>query len=246
MHRVVKNMNNKIKIICFIPARLGSTRVKNKNIRIINGRPLVYWTVFKALKSKQFDQIIFSSDSDKYYKILIKYLKKDKISHKNLVFDKRDINHSKTKSKIFDYIKFDLIKKFNFKKNDLLVQLLPTYALRSIISIKKAIHFSITNKKNCFSACEYDFHITFGFSLDKANKWKPAFKKSPMITGNTQSQSQKKYYHPTGLINCLYIRSLTKKNKSIYYDASPIVIPKSESFDLDTKDDLKILKKLFP
>ena len=84
-----------------------------------------------------------------------------------------------------------MIKKFNFKQNDLLVQMLPTYALRSIISIKKAIHFSITNKKNCFSACEYDSHITFGFSLDKINKWKPAFKKSPMITGNTQSQSQK-------------------------------------------------------
>lgn len=245
MHRVVKNMNNKTKIICFIPARLGSTRVKNKNIRIINGRPLIYWTVFKALKSKQFDQIIFSSDSDKYYKILIKYLKKDKISHKILVFDKRDINHSKTKSKIFDYIKFDLIKKFNLKKNDLLVQMLPTYALRSIISIKKAIHFSITNKKNSFSACEYDSHITFGFSLNKINKWRPAFKKSPMITGNTQSQSQIKYYHPTGVINCLYIRTLSKKKKSIYYDASPIIIPKSESFDLDTKEDLKILKKLF-
>ena len=238
-------MKKKTEIICFIPARSGSTRIKNKNIKLINKRPLIYWTVSKALRAKVFDKIIFSSDSDSYFKILMKFLKKDKLNFQNLVFDKRDTNHSKTKSKIFDYIKFDLIKKFNFGKNDLLVQMLPTYALRSIISIKKAIHFSITNKKNCFSACEYDSHITFGFSLDKINKWNPAFKKSPMITGNTQSQSQKKYYHPTGVINCLYIKSLTKKNKSIYYNAAPIVIPKSESFDLDTKDDLKILKKLF-
>ena len=242
MHRVVKNMNNKIKIICFIPARLGSTRVKNKNIRIINGRPLVYWTVFKALKSKQFDQIIFSSDSDKYYKILIKYLKKDKISHKNLVFDKRDINHSKTKSKIFDYIKFDLIKKFNFKKNDLLVQMLPTCPLRSIKTIKEAINLSIINKKNYFSACEYDFHITFGFSIN-GNNWKPVFKKSPMVTGSTQSQTQKKFYHPNGVINCLYVRSLNKNTKSIYQDAISLIVPRSESFDLDTEDDLKLLKK---
>ena len=238
-------MKKKTEIICFIPARSGSTRIKNKNIKLINKRPLIYWTVSKALRAKVFDKIIFSSDSDSYFTILMKFLKKDKLNFQNLVFDKRDTNHSKTKSKIFDYIKFDLIKKFNFGKNDLLVQMLPTYALRSIISIKKAIHFSITNKKNCFSACEYDSHITFGFSLDKINKWKPAFKKSPMVTGSTQSQSQKKYYHPTGVINCLYIKSLTKKNKSIYYDAAPIVIPKSESFDLDTKDDLKILKKLF-
>ena len=97
-----------MEIICFIPARSGSKRVKNKNIRILNGRPLMYWTVYKAIKSKQFDKIIFSSDSDKYYQILIKYLKKDKLSLKNLIFDKRNTSHSKTKSKIFDYLKYDL------------------------------------------------------------------------------------------------------------------------------------------
>ena len=52
-------MVKKYNIIGFIPARSGSTRVKNKNIRLINGRPLIYWTVFKALKSKKFDKIIF-------------------------------------------------------------------------------------------------------------------------------------------------------------------------------------------
>lgn len=238
-------MKNKNKIICFIPARSGSTRVKNKNIRLINKRPLIYWTVCKALKSKEFDKIIFSSDSDTYFKILIKFLKKDKLDFQNLIFDKRDSNHTQTKSKIFDYIKFDLIKKFNFKKNDLLVQMLPTYSLRSINSIKRAIHFSIVNKKNCFSACEYDSHITFSFSINENNKWKPTFKKSPMITGSTQSQSQKKYYHPSGVINCLYVRSLSKNTKSIYQGALPIIVPKSESFDIDTEDDLKILKKIF-
>ena len=106
----------KSEIICFIPARSGSTRIKNKNIRLINARPLIYWTVSKAIKSKKFDRIIFSSDSDNYYNILIKYLKKNKLNYENLIFDKRDSNHTQTKSKIFDYIKFDLIKKFNFKK----------------------------------------------------------------------------------------------------------------------------------
>ena len=72
-------MKKSNKIICFIPARSGSTRIKNKNIKLIRQRPLVYWTVLKALKSKQFDKIIFSSDSIKYYNNLIKYLKKDKM-----------------------------------------------------------------------------------------------------------------------------------------------------------------------
>jgi len=237
-------VKKKLKIICFVPARSGSTRIKNKNIKLINGRPLIYWTVSKAIKSEQFDKIIFSSDIDKYYKILIKYLKKDKLNYENIIFDKRDITHSKTKSKIFDYLKFDLIKKFNLKKKDLLVQMLPTCPLRSIKTIKKAINFSIINKSNCFSACEYDFHISFGFSINGSN-WKPAFKKSPMINGSTQSQSQNCFYHPNGIINCLYVGSLNKNTKSIYHKASPIIISKSESFDLDTKDDFKILKRIF-
>lgn len=229
--------------ICFIPARSGSTRIKDKNIKKLNKYPLIYWTVYKAIKSKKFDKIIFSSNSENYFQILLKYLKKNKLNHKNLIFDKREISHSKKKSKIFDYIKSDLIKKFKFKKKDLLVQLMPTCPFRSLSSIQKAIEFSQTNKVNCFSVSEYDFHLSFSFSINK-NKWIPAFKNSPMITGSTQSQSQKKYYHPNGVINCLFINTLNKNKKSIYDNSLPIIVPKIESFDIDTEEDFKILSRI--
>ena len=231
-------------VICFIPARSGSTRVKNKNIRLIKNRPLIYWSVSKAIKSKMFNKIIFSSDSEKYFKILIKFLKKDKIDYKNLIFDKRDNLHTKTKSKIFDYLKYDLIKKFNLTKNDLLVQMLPTCPLRSIKTIKRAVNFSITTKRNFFTVCEYDFHISFSLKIYK-KKWAAVFKNSPMLTGNTQSQSQKKYYHPNGVINCLFVKSLNKQVKSIYRNALPLIVPRIEAFDIDTEEDLKIIKKIY-
>lgn len=236
-------MVKKYNIIGFIPARSGSTRVKNKNIRLINGRPLIYWTVFKALKSKKFDQIIFSSDSSIYYNTLIKYLKKDKLNYNNLVFDKRDIMHSATKSKIFDYLKFDLLKKFNLKKNDLLVQMLPTCPLRKISTIKKIVSLALRIEKNIFSVSEYNFHVSFAISLNKL-KWKPLFKNSPFKTGNTQSQTQKVFYHPNGVINCLYVGRLSKKSKSIYENAVPVIVSRKESYDLDTPDDLYTIQKL--
>jgi len=236
-------MTKKSKVICFIPARSGSTRVKNKNVRLIKNRPLIYWTVLRAIRSKMFDKIIFSSDSEQYYKILLKFLKKDKLNFKNLVFDKRSDAHSKTKSKIFDYLKFDFIKKYRLKKNDLLVQMLPTCPLRSEKTIKIAINYSTVNNKNVFSVCEYDFHITFGLSIKKKN-WAPVFDNSPMITGNTQSQSQKKFYHPNGVINCLRVKFLNKNKKSIYQNALPMIVPRSESLDIDTEDDLKLIRKV--
>ena len=65
-----------MKKIAFIPARSGSTRIKNKNLKKINDKPLIYWSVYHAIKSSRFDEIIFSSDSEYYYKVLIRYLKK--------------------------------------------------------------------------------------------------------------------------------------------------------------------------
>lgn len=49
--------------LCTICARGGSQGVKNKNIRLLSGRPLIAWTVRQALSSNCFDQVVVSSDS---------------------------------------------------------------------------------------------------------------------------------------------------------------------------------------
>jgi len=230
---------------CFIPARSGSTRVKNKNIQLVKGRPLFYWTVKSAIKSKCFKKIIFSSDSERYFSILKYYLKKDRLNQKNILFDLRDTIHAKKKSKIFDYLKFDLIQKFNIPKNNLLVQLLPTFPFRRVKTIQKAIQISHKQKTNLFSASIYDFHVSFAFELkNKSKKWKSIFKNSPMNDGNTQSQSQKIFYHPNGVINCLWVNDNLKNFNSIYSKAVPFITSKIESFDIDTYEDLEIIKIL--
>ena len=139
-----------MEIIAFIPARSGSTRLKNKNISKINKRPLIYWTVIKAIKSKIFNRIIFSSDSVNYYKILLYYLKKDNLDFSKVEFDNRSKKFSNTKSKIFDYLKDGLIEKKKINRSDLIVQLLPTYPLRKVSTIKKIVEIAKKNKKNTF------------------------------------------------------------------------------------------------
>ena len=62
-------MFKKKKIICVIPARKGSTRIKNKNLIILNKKPLIYWSIYAAKKSKFIDAIFVSSDDDKILKL---------------------------------------------------------------------------------------------------------------------------------------------------------------------------------
>ena len=54
-------MNN----ICIIPARSGSKRIKNKNLKIFFKKPLIYWSIAAATESKLFKKIIVSTDNKK-------------------------------------------------------------------------------------------------------------------------------------------------------------------------------------
>ena len=65
----VKNKN----LIAMIPARLGSTRLKMKNLALINGKPMIYYAVQAAKDSEVFNQIVINSDSELFEKIAVRY-----------------------------------------------------------------------------------------------------------------------------------------------------------------------------
>lgn len=56
-------------IAAFIPARGGSKGIPKKNIKKINGKPLIYWSIISALESKKVDKIILSTDDDEIIEI---------------------------------------------------------------------------------------------------------------------------------------------------------------------------------
>ena len=52
-----------MKIVAVIPARGGSKGIPNKNIRLLNGKPMIYYAIDNALKSKYISDVIVTSDS---------------------------------------------------------------------------------------------------------------------------------------------------------------------------------------
>ena len=62
-------VKEKNKIWAIIPARSGSKGIKNKNIVNLSGKPLIYYTIKDAFKSKKFEKILVLTDSQKYAKI---------------------------------------------------------------------------------------------------------------------------------------------------------------------------------
>ena len=114
--------------------------------------------------------------------------------------------------------------------------MLPTSPFRSYEEFSKAINLFNKYKKNIFSCVKYDFHIKFAFSMEN-NEYQPLFKDSPMITGDTRSQSQNTYYHPTGTFYILDYGKLKNNMKTIYTDSLGYEVGKTSSIDIDEKED---------
>ena len=65
-------MKSKI-IFSIILARKNSQGIKNKNLKIVNGKPLIYWSIKSSKNSKLVNKTFVSSDSKK----ILNYSKKN-------------------------------------------------------------------------------------------------------------------------------------------------------------------------
>ena len=102
-----------MKILAMIPARLGSTRVKNKNLRLVNKKPLIQYIIDSAKKSKYLDDICINSEA-----LIFKQL----ADHNNINFYKRDEELASDTATNDDFA-LDYI---NNVECDILIQLLAT------------------------------------------------------------------------------------------------------------------------
>ena len=60
-------------IIALIPARSGSERIKDKNIKEVNGHPLIAYSISAARSSKEISRVVVSTDSEEIADIALKY-----------------------------------------------------------------------------------------------------------------------------------------------------------------------------
>src|SRR5690554_5906511 len=59
--------------IAIIPARSGSKGLPGKNIKEMNGKPMLSYTIEAAINSNKFNEIIVSTDSSKYAELAVRY-----------------------------------------------------------------------------------------------------------------------------------------------------------------------------
>lgn len=89
--------------VAFIPLRGGSKSIPGKNIKLINGRPLVYWVLDAATQSDYIDKVFISTDSIEIKKTVGRYG-----SNKIIVIDRDEStarDDSSTESAMLEFAK---------------------------------------------------------------------------------------------------------------------------------------------
>ncbi|KOP77735.1 acylneuraminate cytidylyltransferase [Lysinibacillus sp. FJAT-14745] len=216
----------KPKILAVIPARGGSKGVPRKNIRELNGKPLIAWTIEEAKKSKYITRTILSSEDDeiievaKEYECDVPFVRPIELAQDNTPgID--PILHAIEQCPGYDYV--------------MLLQ--PTSPLRTVEDIDGCIEFMLHQQaKFCVSVTEPDKSPYWMYNLIDG-------KMQPIINNEqtaTRRQDLPIVYALNGAIYVGQIKFLKEEKSFITKETKAYVMKKENSFDIDTMFDFEI------
>tara|TARA_B100000780_G_C21001309_1_gene400649 strand:+ start:96 stop:776 length:681 start_codon:yes stop_codon:yes gene_type:complete len=218
--------------IAIIPARSGSKRIKNKNIKLFFGKPLLFYSIQIALKSKLFDRVIVSTDSKKIAK-----LAKSFGAEAPFLRPKNISNDTAITSKVLVHA----VKKIGIKNIKYICCIYPTAAILKLKYLKEGFKMiKNTNSDCCLGITEYDFPIQRAMCLrgKKTNFYWPKNK-------NKRSQIFEKLYHDAAQFYWLNLKSFLKHYQLYPKNMNAIKIPRKYVQDIDEIEDFELAKIKF-
>lgn len=214
-----------MKIVAVIPARSGSKGIPNKNIRLLNGKPLVYYSIKNALSSNFIDDVIVSTDSHEVGIIAKQMGVKIKWRDKKLSGDEVTL----------DSVIYDAIKDINY---DYVVTMQPTSPTLTVETLDNAIRYAIENNLDTLISAINKPHLSW--KLDNQGNKIPSYKE----------RLNRQYLPPSFLETGAFVISkldAVSENTRIGNIVDIYEISENESIDIDTFADLKycedIMKK---
>jgi CMP-N-acetylneuraminic acid synthetase len=223
-------MANDFKVCAIIPARSGSKSIKDKNIRLLNGKPMLAYSIEHALNSKTIDRVIVSTDSRKYAQIAkefgaeVPFLRPNDIS-----------GDSSLDIEVFKHALLFLKEKEDYLP-DIVVHLRPTYPIRNVIDIDNIVEIIKSNP---------DLDSVRCITPSKEIAYKMWYKADnnilrPLLTDikeayNMPRQSLPKIYYQNASIDVVCSSVILEKN-SMSGDAV-YGYEMNHFFDIDTEED---------
>lgn len=216
-------------MIAIIPARSGSKGLKDKNIKELNGKPLMAYTIESALKSRVFKDVVVSTDSLEYKKIAESYGAYVPFLRSNEL--------STDSASTIDVIE-DLLNRMHEMGKDYesLMILQPTSPLRDENDIIEAVRlFNEKNANSVVSMCESEHSPLLTKQLDETNSLDGFLED----LNKSRRQDFNKFYRLNGAIYLLNVEYFLKYKNFYKKNSYAFIMDKNKSVDIDDINDFK-------
>jgi CMP-N,N'-diacetyllegionaminic acid synthase len=224
-----------MKHLAIITARSGSKGLPDKNIRMLNGHPLMAWSIMAARESDLYDRILLSTDSEQYARIGREYgaetpwlrnsaLSGDEVSSSEVIAD--ILIHLQQKGEPYDC--FTLLQ--------------PTSPLRNAGDLQMAMQ--LFREKNALSVvgvtlCEHPPQWTGPLPEDLSLDGfiTPEFSKPRQQLGE--------YYRINGAVYIADCKNYLKTRSFFTGNSYACIMPAIRSVDIDTELDFMLAETIF-
>ena len=215
-----------MKKIAIIPARSGSKGLPNKNVLMLGNKPLIAYTIEAALKSKEFERVIVSTDSLEYKYIAKKF-------GAEVFMRSEELSNDKASSFI---VVADFLKRTD-NEIDYFVLLQVKSPFRNENHIKESINLFENNFNNC------DYLVSMQKSDKSSSLIKPIYDnslKEYKIDYSNYSRQKYDEYHPNGAIFIGKVEEYLKQKHFFGEKSIAYFMNKEDSIDIDDSLDFEI------
>ncbi|MFC1626954.1 cytidylyltransferase domain-containing protein [Patescibacteria group bacterium] len=222
-------------ILGIVPARSGSKSVKHKNIKLLAGKPLIYYSIKVGLDCKQIDKLVVSTDSQKYAKIARKYGAGVILRPKGLAEDDTPmipvLQHA--------------VKQIESKREKVEVVILldPTSPLRTAEDVKKCLDkLKLPETDSVVTVCKVEHNPYYVMVEEENNYLKYSlFKPEKKIKRRQDAQS---VYRVNAAVYAIK-RDVLMKGQIFTKKTRMVKMPQKRSGHIDSQDDFKYVEYLF-
>lgn len=218
--------------VCVVPARGGSKRVPNKNIRDLAGQPLLGYTLDTALEADVFDRIIVSSGDEE----ILKFARESGVDTDNRPKELRG-DTVRTVEVLEDLINRPRIH----DRFDNVAQMLPTCPFRKSVDVQNAYDLFVQKGEEMpvVSVTKYDFSPMHALRwADDTNMI--AIREPEAYADTTRTQDIPDLYHPNGAIYFTPIQHLSKHGEFFVEPLAGSLMPPERSIDIDLPHEFEI------
>ena len=220
--------------IAIIPARRGSKRIPNKNIKDFLGKPIIAYSIETAIKSKLFDEVMVSTDDMQIAEIAQSLGAK--------VPFMRSKENSNDYAGTSDVI-LEVLDKYKKNGNifDYCCCIYPAAPFITPEKLKESFElFKVKEYDSLFPVVKYSYPIqrSYKFVNDKISMvWPENYSK--------RSQDLEPFYHDAGQFYWIKVKELIKIKKLYTCNSGAIILSELEVQDIDNEEDWKLAEMKF-